>query len=317
MNCVWRSQAYGKSCASDHELFRCWDDRERDQWKIWKRTNCCCDRNRTGKGFCWKCLCPSSVCQRQCAGPGSSSNGRNDIVGPTVYLHWLTIDFNTYILFPKMACAEDQSPHLSNEQQELCVSRIVLPALRDACPTHVRQHHPRSWAEAYSKATCLRAESVRGTNAGGPGRYVFDLYYHVLKDCLRRFWDGVLSHLYLGIRICPPVQDTILYLGIRIYLPGLGLGLTSASPGRFPARLDLDVITMQGPPPPSKSSSHSNSRPPPSSSQVSSLGSLSEGAIARQPSHHMAPINQADFQKSHLIAVLSHIRLVTGRMPNS
>ena len=106
---------------------------------------------------------------------------------------YLSPNFHTYIMFPKLPYQEDQPTHLSDEQQARWISRIVLPSLVDVCPSHILHHHPRSWQEAYGKANSLRAESVR--SEGGSGRRLLDLHYHIPAHYLETFWNRILFHI--------------------------------------------------------------------------------------------------------------------------
>lgn len=84
VNCVWNKNLYGYPEAKNHNLWNCWDEATKDLYKDLKQ-HICLAPGITGRGFCWKCHCPDSLCRKRC----STGNLHSDIVFPTVFHFWI------------------------------------------------------------------------------------------------------------------------------------------------------------------------------------------------------------------------------------
>ncbi|KAF6238778.1 hypothetical protein HO173_003285 [Letharia columbiana] len=92
----------------------------------------------------------------------------------------------THVFFPHLPVANSGVTHLSNDEQSSWVDNIIRPALRDTCGHHVRQHWPRSFADANHKARVKEEQSING--AGHP----IDINYPLPASLLEQYWDCVL-----------------------------------------------------------------------------------------------------------------------------
>ena len=94
--------------------------------------------------------------------------------------------YDTHVFFPN--CPVRETTHLTDSEQEAWIDHVVLPALRLSCPSHVVQHHPRSFADANAKAH-VRAERF------DEGSYqAMDIAYTVPAEHLGAFSDALTAN---------------------------------------------------------------------------------------------------------------------------
>ncbi|KAL8895783.1 MAG: hypothetical protein Q9192_003451 [Flavoplaca navasiana] len=98
-------------------------------------------------------------------------------------------DYHCHVFFPHLPIGKSIKGinHPSDQQQEVWLDQIVFPALRRSCPSDLLQHHPRSFAEVWTKANA-RMEAYPDSWA-----QPMDVKYAIPSRYLEAFWHEVLS----------------------------------------------------------------------------------------------------------------------------
>jgi hypothetical protein len=101
------------------------------------------------------------------------------------------VNFTTYMVFPhypgvKARGQKDIVTHLDNKSLERLYNSAILPATQAACGTHITQHAPVSYQDAYSKAH-VHAEIGRG---GGSSTGI-GLTSTIPEASLPRLWTDI------------------------------------------------------------------------------------------------------------------------------
>ena len=96
----------------------------------------------------------------------------------------LSPQFGVYIFFPNISHSPRATTYLTNKERQMFVDRIVLPAIRHACPRDVIQHHPQSFEDAESKAYSSQRESC-----GGKVYNKMDMHHYLPHEYLASIWD--------------------------------------------------------------------------------------------------------------------------------
>ena len=94
-------------------------------------------------------------------------------------------NYSMHVLFPHMPRTANDTTHLTNSLQETWIDQIVLPALWASTDSNVHQRHPRSFADAFSRAHVRQEAYLQ--SSGQP----LDLLYDVPKSALRAFWRRI------------------------------------------------------------------------------------------------------------------------------
>ncbi|KAF1980669.1 hypothetical protein K402DRAFT_275717 [Aulographum hederae CBS 113979] len=98
-----------------------------------------------------------------------------------------------HVIFPHMDIGSQGVTHLSDAAQAVWIDDIVLPALREACPSSILAHHPFSFEDADGKAKAkLEQASTLDTATGGGG--AMDIRYTIPEKYLELFWANVLEY---------------------------------------------------------------------------------------------------------------------------
>lgn len=105
--------------------------------------------------------------------------------------------YNTHIFFPKMTVGKSSETHLTDRQQQIWLDRVIIPSLSAVCPSHVVQHHPRSYDEASTKSHVKTEGHPQG--AVQP----IDIRYTVPQQYLARFWSTILQTI-TGLSLIDP-----------------------------------------------------------------------------------------------------------------
>jgi hypothetical protein len=98
-------------------------------------------------------------------------------------------NYDCFVFFPRMPTKMNTDTHPTDVQQAFWIDRIVLPALRESCPNHVIQHHPRSFAEAKARAQVKQEALMKGT------KQALDPRYLIPEEFLAGFWSEVLERV--------------------------------------------------------------------------------------------------------------------------
>ncbi|KAF1980632.1 hypothetical protein K402DRAFT_17639, partial [Aulographum hederae CBS 113979] len=108
-----------------------------------------------------------------------------------------------HVVFPHMDIASQGETHLSDAAQAVWIDDIILPALRNACPSSILAHHPLSFKDADGKAKVkLEQTSTLDDTATGGG--AMDIRYTIPERYLEDFWANVLR--YASSAVGPGVQ---------------------------------------------------------------------------------------------------------------
>lgn len=99
-----------------------------------------------------------------------------------------------HVVFPHMEVKVPGETHLSYRRQAVWFDRIVIPALKHACPPDVLHHHPCSFRDACFKAKARTEHHISSTAAP------MDIRYAIPTRYLDAFWTEVkqLSHSHAG-----------------------------------------------------------------------------------------------------------------------
>ncbi|OBT52139.1 hypothetical protein VE04_08947 [Pseudogymnoascus sp. 24MN13] len=93
--------------------------------------------------------------------------------------------YTTHVCFPQMGLGKDKDIHLSLAAQKVWYERIVIPAIRLACPPSVIQHHPTSFADIRARAGVKQETTFSGY------KQAIDLRYCIPERHTSDFWKHV------------------------------------------------------------------------------------------------------------------------------
>jgi hypothetical protein len=94
-------------------------------------------------------------------------------------------DYNCHIFFPHMP--QSETTQLKNEVLSIWVDRIIIPALKSACPTDVLHHMPRSYLHADGKANVKHEAFITSTGIA------MDVRYTIPEKYLDKLWSQILQ----------------------------------------------------------------------------------------------------------------------------
>lgn len=108
------------------------------------------------------------------------------------------LGFQCHVVFPKMATTN--TVHLNETCLKRWLDEILIPSVRAVCPIDVLHHHPRSFADVYTKS------EVRKEVHPKTAQTYMELRYTIAKPYLKRLWNEILAHA----AIIPEFRDLFL-----------------------------------------------------------------------------------------------------------
>lgn len=79
--------------------------------------------------------------------------------------------YDCHVIFPQLPISSTGETHLTDREQKEWIDQILLPALRSSCPSDIIQHHPRSFADACTKASVRKEAFLDGSGQSMDIRY--------------------------------------------------------------------------------------------------------------------------------------------------